>query len=287
MSKIKFSNVLTIASLCALFLAPFVTYFFSEATLSQQITPYITMKDAIQSLIILLLSVIVILKIFLDSIQNFLRWSSVYSEVEHSYFYSADKSVTIRSSYLFLNGRNNDLATLPKENLLWHETISSKAIFYRLFYRGYLQDRVIHSAPPQIYASNVEREGEFLSWEPRVKPPLRKKERIGFMVEIYTPNTEAKAFTSGGTTLGFGVHHRTKSVQVTAYAPFGYKFVLVDPIISLRDAESLDEVPINRSKLAFPEISPDSSVLTYRVKKPKEGFRYWVHYRFEEHSIDN
>ncbi len=115
-----------------------------------------------------------------------------------------------------------------------------------------------------------------------MKPQAERKEKLGFMVEIKTPETENSAYAKDGTKLGFGVQLRTAKALLTAYAPFGYKFVLLDPSITLRDSETLAEIPGKSKSLKKPRVSPDGSILTLSIKNPSLGKRYWIHYRFEK-----
>ena len=82
--------------------------------------------------------------------------------------------------------------------------------------------------------------------------------------------------------MGFGVQLATNNASITAFAPFGYKFSLIGPKISLRDAETLEEINDGFKKLPMPTISPDGSILSFEVKNPIVGRRYWIHYRFEK-----
>jgi len=278
---LKLSKILEIAAVASLILAPFTTFIISESILSRQISPYTNIKELLQIIIIVILSGFLIFKYFYYKFIDLIRIWPFYPKVSHQYFYSVDGTVVSRSSYTLRNGWFKKLDMLPEENLVWHSEINDKSILYRLYYRGSFQDRMLSSSLPTISAANIKKIDHFLSWQPSVVPAVARKEKISFMVEIQTPETENMAFTAGGTKLGFGIHLTTRRVSLTAYAPFGFKFVLIDPFITLRDGKSLGEIRNKSCSLEKPIISPDGSILFLTIKRPLLNKRYWIHYRFE------
>jgi hypothetical protein len=116
---------------------------------------------------------------------------------------------------------------------------------------------------------------------PTVSPSLGVKESISFVVEIMAMRTETAAFKAG-TKLGFGVNIPTSHACVRAQAPFGYRFVLLDPSLTVRRSDTLGEVPVNESKRPKAIVSPDGSLLSLDVHRPMLNRRYWVHYRFQK-----
>lgn len=282
-----FSKLLQLAGFLALVLAPAVTYLLDDTLLRATLPNGAPLKDALNILIIAILAGIVLARYFVRGMVNALRWRPYYNRVEHQYFYSADGTVVTRSSYEFINGWRRRTAHLVPENLVWHREISTQDLVYRLYDRGSYRDRTLRSAHSAITPAGLRGEQRaggnwFFSWTPTIDPPLRRKERIHFMVEIIAAGTETDAFTAGGTKLGFGVQIATGRASVVAYAPFGYRFSLLEPRLTLRDARTLDEIPTPAKRLPVPKISPDGSVLDLTVRRPRPRRRYWVHYRFEK-----
>lgn len=282
-----FSKLLQIAAFLALVVAPVVPYLLDENVLRTTLPNGTPLKDALNILIIAILAGTLLARHFVRGLINALRWQPYYNRVEHQYFYSADGTVVTRSAYEYINGWRRRTAQLVAENLVWHRQIGTKDLVYRLYDRGSYRDRALRSAHSAITPAALRGEQRaagdwFFSWTPRIHPPLRRKERIHFMVEIIAAKTETAAFSPAGTTLGFGVQLPTGQAKVVAYAPFGYRFSLVEPRLTLRDARTLDEIPTPAGRLPVPKISPDGSVLDLAVRRPRVRCRYWVHYRFEK-----
>jgi hypothetical protein len=207
-----------------------------------------------------------------------------YRSMEFNYFYLPDGTVITRNSFDFVNGwrRSSDL---PREDLIWHKEITENDLLYRLYERGKFRDRRMASQPPTIISAVPKQSGgsnsdHRYSWVPQINPPLGMKEHVSFVVEIMAAGTETAAFQSG-TKMGFGANVRTRNASLKAYAPFGYKFVLVDPIVTVRWSSDLTEVSVRDSKRPQPKVSPDGASLTLDVHRPMVGKRYWIHYRFE------
>src|SRR5690606_9904555 len=118
---------------------------------------------------------------------------------------------------------------------------------YRLYERGRFGDRKIVSDKPSIEYVLPEPEisdGEDYryTWKPKIKPVLGVKETVSFIVEIVANETEKAAFKSVGTKLGFGLGIPTTKTTLTAYAPFGYRFSLLDPDVTIRRSSDLTEI---------------------------------------------
>lgn len=284
---LMFSRLLQVAGFFSLVLAPLVTSFIDDAILRTTLPNGTTLKDALNILIIASLAGTLLARHCVRGVVNALRWRPYYNRVEHQYFYSADGTVVTRSSYEFINGWARRTAELVPENLVWHREIGAKDLVYRLYYRGSYRDRTLRSARSAITPAGLRGKRRasgdyFFSWTPRIDPPLRRKERIHFMVEIIAANTETAAFAPDGTKLGFGIQLATGQAKVVAHAPFGYHFRLLEPRLTLRDARTLEEIPTPPRHLPRPRISPDGSVLDLTVRRPRPRRRYWVHYRFEK-----
>lgn len=263
-------------NLIAVLLAPVVAWLIDEDTL--------TLRDALQLLIVVALAAAVLAGQLVGGLWRWVQWRPAYTSVDHQYFYSTDGTVTTRSTFDYVNGwgRRSDL---PAENLVWFRRITSSDLVYRVCQRDSFREHDLRSAAASIdpvgFAADCRDDNNyFFSWTPHIHPPLRRKERVRFMVEIIAERTETAAFTAAGTRLGIGVQQPTRRAEITAYAPFGYRFVLIEPRLTLRDARTLDQLP-NRGPLPEPEVSPDGSVLSLALRRPRRGCRYWVHYRFE------
>lgn len=263
-------------NLIAVLLAPVAAWLIDEDTL--------TLRDALQLLIIVALATAVLTGQFVGGLWRWLQWRPAYTGIDHQYFYSADGTVITRSTFDYVNGWRRR-SELPAENLVWYRKIGVSDLLYRICQRDNFPEHRFTKDPPRITARQREgyqrQEGEyFFAWTPRIDPPLRRKERVRFMVEIVAEGTETAAFTPAGTRLGCPVLLPTRRAEICAYAPFGYRFVLVGPRLTLRDPDTLDQLPTGR-KLPTPEISPDGSILSLSIRRPRAGTRYWVHYRFE------
>jgi hypothetical protein len=279
-----FSRLLQLAAFLALVLAPAVPYLVDRALVQSHLPAGIPVKDALNVLLIAVLAGVVLADRFVRHLRGWLRVGPWYRRVDHQYFYDRDGTVVTRSAFAFVNGWGGARTDLPAENLVWHRPITRQDLVYRLYQRGRFGERALGSAHTGIVPAGLHGEPRpggdwFFAWTPRVTPPLRRKERIAFMAEIRAERTEVAAFTPAGTKLGFGVHQPTGRVRLRAYAPFGHRFRLLEPRLSLRDARTLEELPAAPGALPPVRLSPDGSVLELKVRRP--GRRYWVHYRFE------
>lgn len=280
---------LEIFGLLAIVVAPIVTFFLPDDIKNQIVFYQISVKDFVLLFLVLLLALGILLLRLGRMVMNWLTTKAAYKSVEFNYFYYGDGTVVTRNRFDLVNGWKEN-GELPEESLVWHREISTTDLVYRLYERGSFIDRKMLAEDPRIEPVTPERDPDHpsdfrYSWEPRIKPPLRANEKISYVVEIVAEKTETAAFTLEGTMLGFGLLIPANKAHVTAYAPFGYRFVLRNPRATLRHTDTLEEVPGSARKTPRPEISPDGTILTLEVSRPKVGYRYWVHYRFEQASI--
>ncbi len=279
------SRANSIMALLAIIIAPACSFLLPPDITNKLVTSHVVLKDAV------LLSSIAILACLVysaEALRVAMRWLArkpFYRKIDFNYIYLSDGTVITRTSYDYINGWHPS-SELPREDLIWHKRITKNDLLYRFYERGKLRDRNISSgAETTIEAIPRERENSGAdhrySWTPAVRPPLGIKENISFVVEIMSPKTETAAFQAG-TKLGFGVNVPTIKACLEAHAPFGYRFVLLDPSLTIRNTENLNEIAANQSRLAKPAVSADGSRMTLEVKRPMLGRRYWVHYRFEK-----
>lgn len=267
----------------AILIAPLFTIILPEDITNTIITANVTLKD------LALLSSIAVLAAINYSVSGFkfaARWLSrnpFNQQATFTYTYFSDGTVLIRNQFDYVNGWEKK-SGLAREDLIWHKEITESDLLYRFYERGSLKDRRMTSDIPTIISAIPQKElgtDDFrYSWVPSVSPKLNIKERISFIVEIMASGTETAAFKAG-TKMGFGVNISTRRARLIAYAPFGHRFVLVDPEVTVRRTDTLEEVAINAKKRPSPTISPDGSVLNLEVSNPSLGRRYWIHYRFE------
>lgn len=277
----KASNVM---GLLAIAMAPLFTLILPDSITDALVATRVELKDAV------LLGSVAALGFLIYSTQliRFLaRWISrrpFYSRINFNYIYLPDGTVIIRNGFDYVNGWSKS-AELPREDLIWHMKITKNDLLYRFYERGKLRDRSMTSDEPTIISAvpietGQSNENYRYSWVPIVSPPLRRKERISFVVEIMSPHTEGAAFQKG-TKMGFGVNIATRNASLRAHAPFGYRFVLIDPGFTIRDSATLEEVSVPDRERPKPRISADGSALSVDVHRPRLNRRYWIHYRFE------
>lgn len=288
-TRFSISQSMDALGLAAIALAPTCSLFLPGSVKKLLVFPGLELKDAI------LLACFAALAIALFGIRlaSFLylifKINPYYENVRIEYFYQPDGTVTTRTHFSFVNGWKR-AERLPEESLIWHRPIGPNDIMYRLYQRGDLGDRDIDAdsdtqiaAIPQLTESASDYR---YSWTPRIRPALRLKERVSFIVEIVSEKTELDAFEAG-TKLGFGFQIPSNSVSLTAYAPFGHRFTLIEPKISVRRSSDLVEIAVSPRKKPVPVTSPDGTVVTLKLRRTKPGRRYWIHYRFDKMKTRN
>lgn len=281
-----FSRALQIIGLLAIVIAPAITFLVPRDVTGQIVAAQVSIKDLVLLGCIAILGSMVFLAKGLRWASRLLREEAFYQRVEYAYFYQPDGTVITRTRFDLVNGWQQT-STLPPENLIWHSQITYSDVVYRLYARGKFSDRKIQPGSPRIeYAIPDAKKSETndyrYSWYPAISPELHAKEAISYVVEITADSTEKAAFDHSGTRLGFGLDVLAMQATITAYAPFGHRFHLTKPAATVRDSRSLEEIPNSQKKAPVPKISPDGTILTLSVKRPKAGRRYWVHYRFEK-----
>lgn len=279
-----FSRAITFFSLLAIIAAPLFALVLPQSISGRLVGANVELKDLV------LLGCVLILALAVYSAraaEMAIRWFArrpFYRRIDVHYFYLKDGTVIIRNKFDFVNGWHTS-GYLPRDDLIWHRPITKSDMFYRFYERGKLRDRTMTSDAPTIISAVPEStpstsNDHRYSWIPTVGPPLGFKEKISFVVEIMALKTEVAAFAAG-TKLGFGVNIPTSKVTLTAHAPFGYRFVLQEPVLTVRRADDLAEIETASSSRPRPTVSPDGSVLTLNVARPRSERRYWVHYKFE------
>lgn len=279
------SRALEIIGILAIIVAPIIAVGLPEEISNEVVAARITVKDLVVLGLVLLLGAYMFLLRGARMVTDWLAFEPFYRNVEFNYFYLHDGTVVVRNRFDLTNGWQQS-SVLPEENLIWHRRIEESDLVYRLYERGRFGDRKIVSDKPSIEYALAEPEisdGEDYryTWKPKIKPVLGVKETISFIVEIVANKTEKAAFEATGTKLGFGLGIPTTKATLTAYAPFGCRFSLLDPYVTVRRSSDLTEIKNSRSRAPEPVISPDGTILTLSVKRPKPSARYWVHYRFE------
>lgn len=272
-------------ALLAIVIAPACSFLLPKHITEKLITSHVTLKDAVLLSSIAMLALVVYSAQVIRIVARWLARTSFYRQIEFNYIYLGDGTVITRNSYDYVNGWNHS-DELPREDLIWHKKITRNDLLYRFYERGKLRDRNMSSGAATTIQAIPREKGSSgadhrYSWTPVVHPRLSPKESISFVVEIMSIKTETAAFQLG-TKLGFGVNIPTIKARVEAHAPFGYRFVLLDPNLTIRNTETLNEVAIPQSRLPSPKVSADGSRLTLEIKRPTLNRRYWVHYRFEK-----
>lgn len=245
-------------------------------------------KDAITIILIVALALIVLLLRLPARLRKYLNRRPFYERIDHNFFYLEDGTFILRSIYVLNAGWMNNLELLPSEGFMWFNHIPRDRLHYRLIHHGKRQDRTIHADHPTIQPIDFksprqgERETSFLSWTPKISPPLSRFESVAYQVEVTTPGTETAAFTSEGTILGFGTSAGATSATLHAFAPPGYAFHLLPPVFTEREMASGSEVRTLRNSRIKPTLSVDESIVMLTTGSLKAGRRYWVHFRFEK-----
>jgi len=282
----KASNLM---ALLAIIIAPLFSVILPKNITGMLLTAHVELKDAVLLGSIAMLAAAVYSAQILRAMGRWLSPTPFYRKIELRYIYLVDGTVITRNGFDYVNGWKSS-KTLPREDLIWHKKITKSDLFYRFYERGKLRDRsmtsdgrtTIDAVPHENSGSSG---GDYrYSWNPTVHPPLGIKESISFMVEIMSVRTETAAFQLG-TKLGFGVNIPTTRARLRAHAPFGYRFVLLDPQLTVRRSDTLEEVAVPASRRPTPNVSEDGSSLTLEVRRPMLNRRYWVHYRFESLKV--
>lgn len=285
MVKIRLSTT-EILGVGSILLGPMIAVFVPSDRTIQFLSKTIGLKDFSFLILLFTLGFSIIFVRIGRRISDWLQIDSFYRSAEYNYFFSEDGTVITRNKFELVNGWHFS-AVLPEEDLLWYAPISEQNMIYRLFERGQFRDRRISHGEngPKIDPIAFQRmPGDDTNyryrWRPIISPSLARKERISYIAEIIARGTETEAFERKGTNFGFGLSIRCHKAVICGYAPFGYKFVLINPQFSIRDSETLQE--IGSGKFIEPIVSPDGTMLTLTVNRPKPNKRYWVHYRFEK-----
>jgi hypothetical protein len=279
----KASNVMAVL---AIILAPIFAFLLPDSVTEQLVLADVELKDAVLLISLALVVIALYLAHLVRIGSNWIATGPFYRRIDFNYIYLADGTFLSRNAFEYINGWK-PADQLPREDLIWHKRITKSDLLYRFYERGTLRDRSMSSSEvtriEAIPKATGERSGDFrYSWIPTVLPRLSVKERISFVVEIMSMRTETAAFTRGGTKMGFGINTRTARACLKAHAPFGFRFVLLEPALTIRKSDTLEEVAVVKSAQPEPMISPDGSLLTLEVNRPLFGKRYWIHYRFEE-----
>lgn len=286
MVKPVLKSVPEIASLAALLATPLVNCILPKAWIDAHVAIGLDVKDSINIALILALSLLVLALALPGRMRPFLHLTPFYERVEHSFFYEADGTVTVRSLMILNAGWRQGLQDLPSEGFLWFNEIERDQLHYRLLHFGQRQDRTLTADYPSIapVAYTSPRTGEngarMLSWRPRISSPMRRFERIAYQVEVVTPGTETAAFSEDGTTFGFGVSIATYDLLLRAYAPAGFIVDFLPPTFTLRNVDTTEEIRVLSPGGIYPRRSIDLSVAEVAAPHPKTRRRYWVHYRF-------
>ncbi|RCK21874.1 hypothetical protein TH8_17195 [Thalassospira profundimaris] len=281
-------TMVEIVGLAAILLAPFVSFFVPYEYKDLLVAGDVSVTEAVNVFIMISFSLFILSKRFFSNIVLFFSKGGYYKSVDINYFYFVDGSVLTRTRYDFLSDWKGG-GELPLEDLVWHKKIDSADLLYRMYGRGDFLERNVSSGQqtisPVLRQETQDESGNYLyTWQPTVSPPLRKKEMISYVVEILADKTEVSAFSEEGTKLGFGLKSNAVVAKLTAYAPFGFKFVLVGPKVTLRYAGTLEEVPRNEGDRPIVNVSPDGSIVEVEIQRPSVNYRYWIHYRFEKVS---
>lgn len=211
----------------------------------------------------------------------------IYHEVQYTWIYGKNGDLTGTCLFDVHNLSNDEVNRLPIEGLVWYNKISRQQITFRILVRD--GDSIHHfeeDSPHISVLANIvdairRRSGYHLSWCPRIVPPLRGGGRLLYSVDISTPRTEIDAFSLEGTCIGFPVSRFTRKVKLIALAPTGFKFVALDPFITVSDMQS-GEARASSSDDDQASISPDGAMLTMQSEFPAVGSRYSGHFRLEK-----
>ena len=209
--------------------------------------------------------------------------------VEYDYVFreNGDFEGTITSEVENRSGKA--IEQIPSESLLWNEELDEAEVYFEIVYKDGLQVHAFSDPGKTLLTDRLEIDrirGKpvygFLTWSPRIEPPLPRGGRVTYEVRVKTPGTETEAFTEAGTTLGFPVTIRSEKISLTARAPFGFGFRLMNPPFEIIDMAT--GLPIQIEGEEGPELIGGGTSLRWRVRRPEVGRRYWVHYRFFRRS---
>jgi hypothetical protein len=214
----------------------------------------------------------------------------LYRNVQYRWHYRMDGTVEGNCIFDVENRLNGNVVSLPVEGLIWYNEITKKTVTFRLIVRE--SDRPHHFDDDEPIISKSEsvldfvrnRPGFHLDWSPTIIPALEPGERIAYEVEILTPRTERDAFGDTGTTVGFPVTRFTDRVELDAFAPPGYRFVALQPTVTISDVRNAHSPLAVPQDLASPQVSSDGSHVRWEIEAPAAGRRYYFHYRFEPKS---
>lgn len=276
-----------VIGIIAIIVAPVAAFLLPEKIADQVVTSNTSIKDLVLLVCVLTLGAILFVSRAAAFLFAYVRSKPFYENVELTYFYLPDGTVVSRMRFDLVNGWS-ETADAPEEHLVWHKQIDDSDLVYRLYARRRFGDARIAEERSNIElvksgtdpAPNVVSDFRF-SWRPKLAPPMAKKERLAYVVEIVAEKTETAAFGEAGTKLGFGFDNPAAKARVTAYAPFGHRFVAIAPFGSVRTSKDLSEIPGSADGAPKPVVSPDGSQLVLSVTEPRPGRRYWAHYRFE------
>lgn len=210
-----------------------------------------------------------------------------YDYVDFDWDYGLGGDLEGRCIYRVVNASDEVVDVLPSEGMLWYSDPIKPETRFRILWRDGDRRHHFENASPKAdkfavkFNPRIEHSSFDLTWSPVVRPPLQPGETLTYQVEIYTPNTELAAFEPSGSHVGCPIKLPTKWLRVHCAAPRGMKFSLMEPAISVLDLVAEQNFPQVEGSLRRPELSIDSTRITWRVDYPKVGYRYWVNFRIE------
>jgi len=109
-------------------------------------------------------------------------------------------------------------------------------------------------------------------WNPKISPPLKKKDQLKYQVIIETKNSEAAAFRKEGSFAGMRTRFPTEQLSMRVRAPHGKKIALNDYFA--RDTSG-EKVPLG-DKHSKPRKELGNHEITWTVKYPIPSISYIV-----------
>lgn len=213
------------------------------------------------------------------------QFPAIYISVEHDWSLSEQGDFYARSVYTAQNIGNDPISVLPFDDLVWFDEFEQVDFKIRIHESEKTYKIVEHRYNSYSYllslVSGLKKEKtNVISWSNIIDPPLKAGKSIKYVLEIYTPKTELKAFTKEGTYAGIPANLPTQYAKLNYVAPKGYHFELIAPLLVVDANRTV--YPDDANGVNHPHLTATKSILQWELKNLKTGRRYWFKYRLEK-----
>ena len=218
--------------------------------------------------------------------QRAVRFSLVYSKIEHDWQISENGDFLGCSVYRVRNTGGEPINVIPLEDGRWltsPEIVKFNCTVVPPDGKFKIVDYQKNLYPDVLSIPGYDRT-YVVSWSHKIAPALRKDEEMAFEIRIDTPQTEKQSFTIEGGYAGIPTALPTLEATLNFKAPNGYKFKLLDTlnVIDTYGNTNVQEV----KRIDKPVLSLTKTVITWRLTNLIAKHRYYFGYRLLREKND-